>query len=83
MEPASIVEDTGGQGETNQYIPPKRCRGGGSYYDIQIVLPLWSAHVLMAKNDAHYFIYIYIAPWAPDKGVKAYISGYSPEDIAI
>ena len=29
------------------------------HYDIQIVLPLWSAQVLMA-NDAHYLIYVYI-----------------------
>ena len=60
--------------------------GGGSYYDIQIqiVLPLSSAHVLMAKNDAHYLIYMYICitPRAPDKDVKAYILGLT-EDIAI
>ena len=32
MDPASVVEDTGGQGETS--IPHPK-----SYYDIQIVLP--------------------------------------------
>ena len=30
------------------------------YNDIQIILPIPSAQVLMVKNDAHYLIYIYM-----------------------
>ena len=30
------------------------------YNDIQIILPIPSAQVLMVKNDAHHLIYIYI-----------------------
>ena len=56
MDPTSIVEDTCGQAETSIPHPNFVAAGGVSYHDIQIVLPLSSIHVLMAKNDAHYFI---------------------------
>ena len=56
-----------------------------------LVLPLWSAHVLMA-NDVHYFIYIYLYIYIiyiyilhhrPQTRVLKHTSLDSPEDIAI
>ena len=53
--------------------------------NIQNVLPLTSDPVLMAKNDAHYFIYIYmyITHRKPRISMLTHTSLDSTDDIAV